>query len=253
VVLCEEPPARARCLQLAAELGCPDTAFVVRTPDDGTWEVASYSPYEELSLCTQTLLAAESVLNDGRGSLLAKIPSRVIEMRRMPASDSAWVVFPAEGFHAPRSTASVREVLGPVTLTGEECVIDAGRRRVYARLGSVADLEQVVLEAAIAKELCAAAGIHGICLLAEDAGGPLRLRVFTTSLDGAEDCATGGAVAALPTYFDALGETRRYPLRVEQGMGPPQRRGTLFVGATPEGAEVSGATQLVAHGQLVLS
>jgi PhzF family phenazine biosynthesis protein len=53
----------------AAALGYPDTVFLTPCPSDSEWSARSFSPAQELSLCTQALIAAFRVLQkeEGRG------------------------------------------------------------------------------------------------------------------------------------------------------------------------------------------
>ncbi|MEL7499074.1 MAG: PhzF family phenazine biosynthesis protein [Planctomycetota bacterium] len=63
VCLCETIPPESRMLNIAAELGLSETAFVVRR-DDGRYGIRYYSPKMEIPLCGHATLASAKVLFD---------------------------------------------------------------------------------------------------------------------------------------------------------------------------------------------
>jgi predicted PhzF superfamily epimerase YddE/YHI9 len=101
---------------------------------------------------------------------------------------------------------------------------------------------------------CLSSSIHGICLLSLNSERHVAMRVFTTSLDGHEDAATGGAASAIPEYFLYAGISRIIGRvwQIDQGAGPPHRRGRLYVRQEVNGAvEVGGRVEFVACGTLL--
>ena len=61
VVNCESPPDPRDCQSIASRLGLPDTCFVWKD-FSGNLLHRTFSPYEELTFCTQTLLASAAAL-----------------------------------------------------------------------------------------------------------------------------------------------------------------------------------------------
>lgn len=224
VVLADQPdPSAAQAF--ATRLGVSDTVFL--WPHGRRWNARFFSTLEELAVCYQALLAAAAVVGAPRSEFICghdgSARQRVLLVAR--EADHWWVRTPAS------AVARHGSVLTPFGL-GE--VIDTGRARVYLRVESVG-FETLQWSATEALEWLRAHSLSGLCLV--DAATPTRprLRVFTTSLGGAEDVATGGAVVALP---DFLGVSTR--LQVEQGLGAPSRRGRLVVQGSGPMRSVSG-------------
>ncbi|NYT93684.1 PhzF family phenazine biosynthesis protein [Salinispora sp. H7-4] len=220
------PDTRPEGLAAGARLlGYPETAFVRQ--DAGTVHVTSYSPYERLRVCTQTLLATEHVLRSRRElspgtDLLAGTDVGEVPVRRY--EDMAYVVL--TGKRTPVRAARARLPLDGV-VHGEAFVVDTGRARSYVRL-SPDTLEAVRLDPAAVLSYCAAEGVRGICLVARS-DNAVRLRVFTTSLAGTEDVATGGAAGGLPAFLAATGGGHSQSVLVRQGYGTALTRGELHV------------------------
>jgi Phenazine biosynthesis-like protein len=70
VVVCPSPPRPRDCRFVARRLGLPDTCFVWKG-GSGNWMHRTFSPYEELTFCTQTLLTGAATL---QGIVQAGIP-----------------------------------------------------------------------------------------------------------------------------------------------------------------------------------
>lgn len=207
---------------LATKLGVPDTAFL---HDDA---IRFYSPSEALTVCYQALLAAAHVL--GRSARFRLIDRELdVEL----AGEQAWVV-------TPRSAIVDRGTV--LTPWGDEArVLDTGRKRAYARV-SAAQLDSLHLLPDVALNWLRGNALSGLCLLARGEGA-LRMRVFTTSLEGHEDVATGGAVAAIPALLDEEG-----PFTIVQGTA---RRGVLHVRTRGGDVLVGGRVEPLIVGRLV--
>jgi predicted PhzF superfamily epimerase YddE/YHI9 len=152
--------------------------------------------------------------------------------------DGGWVVTPAR----------LVQVGAEVSLPGGEParVIDTGRRRAYRRV-EAATFGDFALAPEAALSWLQANELSGLCLVCERSAGEVALRVFTTSLDGREDVATGGAAAGLPAF---LGEDRA--LIVRQGIGPARRRGVLRVRVEGGSVWLGGACAWLVEGRLVM-
>lgn len=238
--------------QCAAMLGYPDTAFV--RGDSPHVRVDSFSPFEELRFCTQTLLATEAVLRrsgaipDG-ACLTAQTPAGRVRVARH-GDDVAYADLP-EGqvsVRPPRTVLPVDDAM----FCARPLVLDTGRPRLYCAVAEEA-IESVALSADRVRAFCAAEGVKGICLTARRAvDGAARLRVFTLSLNGAEDASTGGAAGGVAVYWEHIGAPHDLPvLTVHQGYGGEQTRGVLRVRRLGGGVvAVGGSVVFVAHGVL---
>ncbi len=224
----------------AAMLGYPDTAFIRGTAQG--LEVLTFSPYGEMRLCTQTLLATEFVLRT-TGEPAPGEPWRALTRA---GTVSVLRDDDAVGYvDLPAGRTSVRRAGGAV-------VVDTGRARAYFTR-TPGEVEATRLSPAEVRDYCRAEEVSGICLVAPTADPWLvRMRVFTMSLDGAEDAATGGAAGGLPALWHAEGRPWPGQIRVDQGTGGPPNRALLHVRATAgTGAQVGGRVELIASGRLM--
>lgn len=236
----------------AALLGYPDTAFVDTAFVAAGLRVDSFSPFEELRFCTQTLLATEVVLR-AEGTLApgepltARTLAGTVQVQRYP-DGVAYVGLPEE-IATARAPRAGLPVPGPAQLAGP-LVIDTGRARAYCLLPEE-EIESVAVSPDAVRAYCAAEGVSGLCLTARRPDGSARLRVFTMSLDGAEDSGTGGAAGGVLAYWRRLGVPAPPVLAVHQGSGGPQARGELLVRTLDGGGTaVGGRVVPVASGRL---
>jgi predicted PhzF superfamily epimerase YddE/YHI9 len=257
VVFPDRELAPEEYLRLTASLGYPDTVFLAPTPDPAMWNVRAFSPSEELSLCTQGLIGAFQVIRRKAGAhapqaIRFATPSGKVEVNSSGQPELAWVTGPYR-------------VLGPgiapdfLPATERRLLVDTGRTRLVQEFAKVADLENLQLNPDAVFAFCRSHKISGICLFARSGPAELRLRVFTTSLDGHEDASTGGAVMALLPSLSHWGTLLPHEADkvwiIQQGMGPAHRRGTLFarlVRGEPRTA-VGGRHRWVASGHLLLA
>ena len=240
----------------AAALGYPDTVFLTPGVRDGEWNARSFSPSQELSLCTQALIAAFRVLQKKLGSPAAQFlfhtPSGPIEVSELvpERKDIAWLVGPYRILARNVSRFPIPHHDGAGT---GEVLVDTGRTRLFGELPSVDRLSAVNLTPSEVMAYCAAERIDGICLFARSGDRELRMRVFTTSLDGREDISTGGAVMGLLPHLKTAGKGASGWWTVHQGFGLPHQRGTLFTTLLerPGMAAVGGGHRFVAKGTLL--
>lgn len=243
----------------AAALGYPDTVFLAPASGDSEWSARSFSPAQELSLCTQALIAAFRVLQQRGGTLSATrflflTPSGPITVGELlpERKEIAWLSGPCRILDRPISQSPLANM--GMLAGAAEIVIDTGRTRLFCELPDAGQLSALALEPAQVTNYCAAEKIDGICLFARTGEREIRMRVFTTSLDGREDISTGGAVMGLLPYMQK--KDARPPLgcwTVQQGAGPSHQHGTLFTTPPPEPgmAVVGGRHRFVAKGVLL--
>jgi predicted PhzF superfamily epimerase YddE/YHI9 len=186
--------------------------------------------------------------------MLFQTPSGPITVSELvpERNDEAWLA----GSHRILDRGASKLPIAGIQATGNapELVIDTGRTRLFRQLGNVDQLAAVVLEPALVMEYCRNEQIHGICLFTRSAEREIRMRVFTTSRDGAEDISTGGAVLGLLPYMGSIdGAIATGNWTIHQGFGPPHRRGTLFATTLPDQGmtAVGGRHRFVARGALL--
>jgi hypothetical protein len=113
--------------------------------------------------------------------------------------DVAWLVGPYRVLDRRVSESPLAAIDARDTAT--EILIDAGRIRLFRKLSDPRQLSAATLDSARVMDYCSAEKIDGICLFTRTGERNVRMRVFTTSLDGREDISTGGAVMGLLPYL----------------------------------------------------
>jgi predicted PhzF superfamily epimerase YddE/YHI9 len=187
--------------------------------------VRTFSPVEELAMCLQTSLATPLALGAGHGETW-KVghPAGVltITVEGSGASSVCWA-------HDPQSTPGRAEPVDDDDLPewarpagGRQAVrLAQARSRLYLELPDVDGVNGIDGFAPpspkAVTEVCRAHGCTGIVYYAPLTDTSVRTRVFTTSLGGREDSATGGAAQGVGTLLSRAGHTGR----VEVTQGPP--------------------------------
>ncbi|MBH1934149.1 PhzF family phenazine biosynthesis protein [Streptomyces sp. AV19] len=221
----------------AALLGVPDTAFVTAAAD-GDVVLRTFSPVEELAQCLQTSLAVLTALDAPD-----RAPWRVRHER------GEQLVVHREGpvtwaRHEDAGALELEEAGWPDFVRADPAdsappvITRQSRSRLHLRCADAAQLMAATVEAEAVLELCARTRTSGLVLSAPDSAGEWRVRVFTTSLSGAEDNATGGAVLGLGAL--AALDGFRGDVRVCQGPRDPARQGHLLLRVQDDGAVLLG-------------
>lgn len=246
--------------EIAARLGTPDTVFI--TPEKGRagWATRVFSPGMELTMCFQGILAADAALRltSGEDAKDTVFNTQVGPVQAGDVPDVRdgfrWVKFPKERMQKLPPVVSLEEFArAHGAVARDVSCLSTGRVRAYGRLRSVEELDELVLPPQEVLRFCVRQRVDGLCFVAL-AADHVRIRVFTTSLDGNEDIATGGAVCGLAMYLEMLGDappTQPY-WTVRQGSGSARRRGKLYLwaeGAAPYIA-VGGNVLMTARGLL---
>lgn len=226
---------------LAMRLGYPDTAFVVSREVDASGRprvmLRTHSPVEEITLCIQTSLAAPVALGARAGEIWqvdhagGSLNIRVDEGPVVWASllEPAGQLPPLELIGLPRRLA---DRLGAATGT----VVRTARPRLYVLDLAPRQLEQLYIAPDEVLALCADLRINGLVIAAWQAHDELRVRVFTTSLSGREDAATGGAVLEAGRLLRDMGAPET--VHVTQGSGDDRGYLRLRIPPIPDPVEV---------------
>ncbi|GGK17551.1 hypothetical protein GCM10010965_08250 [Caldalkalibacillus thermarum] len=229
VVNCDLPPNPRDCQSIASRLGLPDTCFVWKG-FSGNLLHRTFSPYEELTFCTQTLLASAAALEVTNDSDVFRFETAVGSVTVLRDGKYYWVKSVVEKVR-PLEDLSVLPLLGldEQMLNGELGITGVGRQRLYIPLRSQEVLYSITLSSGTIMHVCQMYGLHGICFFTVVDSGHVALRVFTTSLKGGEDAATGGAAIGLIGYnrFQHLGLAE--VVRVDQGHIESEKRGCMFI------------------------
>lgn len=224
VVVCPSPPRPRDCQFVARRLGLPDTCFVWKSAS-GNWMHRTFSPYEELTFCTQTLLAGAACLQAGKDCPFETAIGPVTVHRD---EGQYWIRQDVDKARRLKDRSVLHRLgLEEQLLGGEPAVTGVGRQRLYIPLRSPGILYRLTFSSEIILRECRRHGWTGLCFFALMDEGHVALRVFTTSLKGGEDAATGGAALGLIGYhrFQSLGLSER--VRVEQGPAGSEKRGCI--------------------------
>jgi len=207
---------------LAAALGFPDTAFVNKQVGR-TVEVRTFSPYEEMAQCLQASMAVPIALGAGDGETWQiRHPASTIDVRVEREQDE-WLCWAmdTDTAGAPERIYDLPDWLRPA----EVWRLRQGRSRLYVRLPDVATLP--TFDADDVLDVCRAHACTAVVFFAEASGSVVRTRVFTTSLNGMEDVATGGAAAGVGLLLMGAGRTGR--VDVVQGPEESAKQGNLYL------------------------
>ena len=250
VVIEQEPAGTAARSAIARALRMPDTAFVAPEPT-GAWKVRFFSPHEgELAFCGQGSIAVDAVLRraglvaDGASITLLTASGPVLT-RFDPEHAVSVFELPSDSVRALRTQVELHGLSGlqtPVTL------IDSGRTRAFQRVVDERHLRELSVSRESVLALCRAHSLSGVCFYSVVAPLRARLRVFTVSLAGGEDVATGGAVAALSRLLEPG------MWQIDQGGGASAlERGRLRLDFTAlsSAVAVGGVVEIVARGELI--
>lgn len=239
---------------IARSLGYPDTVFLGVARGGSAWIADAYSPAEMLEFCVQGLLGAAAVLrHSGRASGPVEFVTNRGRYRvYRDANDMEWLHLPKSMFLRDMIKVNERELSSYGE--GKAILIEAGRRRIFLNAGTERALCQIRIGPERVTDILRSYDINGLCFYAPNESGA-AMRVFTSSLSGREDNATGGAAASLALLLSPNSDRI---LQIEQGSGAPTGRGLLFAKRSENdlfvGGYVSGValcSRLAALGQLL--
>ncbi len=132
----------------------------------------------------------------------SRAASRSFDRRRRRLDDGYPVEPDVSWFAVARDKARVVGTPDPVRSLpldagAEAVIVDSGRARLYRPLLRPEALASITIEPDVVLRVCSELQVKGICFYARTGGPTVALRVFTVSLAGGEDAATGGAVLGL--------------------------------------------------------
>lgn len=208
---------------IAGWLGFPDTGFVIDA-DSRSLVLRTFSPHEELELCLQTsyAVAVAADLERGRSWAVSHASGSSVDVVRA-GSDAGELVSAEFGRDLVGPPRPARD---PAAASAGSLIVGTSRPRRYTECASLEGLLGLSLSAREVQAICLDEEVRGLVWYHLAAGG-VRVRVFTMSLDGEEDTATGGAVAALGWI---LHDRIRGEIKVVQGGSEdPARQGSMVL------------------------
>lgn len=226
---------------MASQLGFPDTAFVVARVADASGRprvmLRTHSPVEEITLCIQTSLAAPVALGARAGEVWQVDHVGGSLSVRVDEGPVVWASpLESEGPLPPRKVVTLPRRLADRLGTATGTVVRSARPRLYVLDLAPRQLELFSIAPDDVVALCADLRVNGLVLAAWTARAELRVRVFTTSLAGREDAATGGAVLEAGRLLRDAGAPET--VHVTQGSGDDRGYLRLRLPAVPDPVEV---------------
>ncbi|MGH3406263.1 MAG: PhzF family phenazine biosynthesis protein [Streptosporangiaceae bacterium] len=233
---------------IARWLAVPDTGFVTAR-DDQSVSLRTFSPVEEVSQCIQVSLAALTALgapDKSSWSVRHEHGEKLLVTRDDPVT---WAEFAAGADLAVEPAAWPSFVQACPDPGFGQVIVRQSRSRIYLPCRNLAELEALELDPRDVVEFCASSDCFGVVAFTQTGRQTWRARVFTTSLAGKEDSATGGAVLGVGGLLARRGVTGT--LRVTQGPGDPDRQGTLLLRIFSQGHfQLGGEVVTLQRGQI---
>jgi trans-2,3-dihydro-3-hydroxyanthranilate isomerase len=242
---------------IAREMNFSETVFVLPPENDGHVRIRIFTPGVELPFAGHPTLGSAFVLagplqlteirlETGAGV----VPVRV--EREGARITFGWMVQPMPKWEPYEKEAELLAALGVGSSELPVELYDNGPRFVYARLPSIADVEQLTPDI----RAIGALGAVGVNAFAGE-GSIWKTRMFGPALGVPEDPATGSAAGPLAVHLLRHGQIESgQEIEIAQGaeIGRPS---TLYarVSGTPdeiERVEVGGSAVIVANGELQL-
>ena len=245
------------CQQIATKLGMSDTAFLLSSSNHASPLLLSFSPYEELRFCTQTLLATACVLHakHGRNSHYLLTKNGTVHLNA-EKENIWWVSTQLQPTQEASDFLSQLKYLNisAECIQGDAYVTGVGRQRLYIPIKSSEELHQIQLGRKQVMTFCTNYNLTGICLFVIHDSHKIEQRVFTTSLGGAEDAATGGAALGL-LCCSRLRDCKNLKILVEQGQLETTQRGHLFIRVSHQAGygEIGGRVEILSKGNFARS
>lgn len=214
---------------IAGRLGFPDTGFIIGGDSRGLI-LRTFSPHEELEICLQTsyAVAVAADLTRGRRWAVTHASGSSVDIVRSGSEGGELISaeFGCDLVGPPRPARN------PAAASAGSLIVGTSRPRRYTECATLEGLLDLSLSAAEVRATCRYEGVRGLVWY-HLAAGKVRVRVFTMSLDGDEDNATGGAVAALGWV---LHDRVRGEIEVLQGAGKDPARQSAMVLVVEDGA-----------------
>ncbi|EJC71123.1 putative epimerase, PhzC/PhzF [Rhizobium leguminosarum bv. viciae WSM1455] len=257
-VFCDTAPNPDLARDLASTLTFPETGFLWPAGKaNRSYNLMSQSPLEELSYCTQTLLAAGEWLQSGKDPGAARIKQvRTQKGEIIIRDENDPTVFWTSTTAVTPRVIDVFEIspLWPPPLTGSYPLmrIACGRTRLVQQFNSLEQLYELAPTPDDILAVCKVYECQGLSVFYRGQAEHIHARVFTTSLGGAEDLGTGGAAVAMAAYLESTGSPLGCGAHVviEQG-ALAIGKGQIFLRVASSGVFIGGRVTPVLDGQLL--
>jgi trans-2,3-dihydro-3-hydroxyanthranilate isomerase len=261
--------------RIARELNLSESVFVMPATNRAhAAKLRIFTPRMELPFAghptvgTAATLLRLGIVKQGEAVLEENVGAIVINARE--ENGRYFAEFTARQSTEVREEVAAREILADlISLRPEEIDVDAlrplavsaGVPFIFIPVKERAALGRIQVNLSVWKQHIAHTWAPHIYTLHVDANNPAdtRVRMFAPAMGIAEDPATGGAAAALPTYLHhaSRGRATSQKWRVEQGieMGRPSiiDVSALIENGRLAGARIGGETVFVGTGALDLN
>ncbi|AKC38481.1 Predicted epimerase, PhzC/PhzF homolog [Mycolicibacterium phlei] len=230
----------------AQRLGVPDTAVVVSSDERGVL-LRTFSPVEELGQCVQTSLASIVALDlpSGRSHDVRHLTTEPLQVER--EGDLVWAHSGSTDADSHEEASTTPRWLVEQIGHADAVRVGGTRPRLLVRCDDINALSGAVVPAVAVRNLCTESRLNGLVIFGVHEAG-VRVRVFTTSLAGAEDTATGGAVMSVASLLRREGV--RAEIAVRQGGTDLTQHGHLRL-RIDDRIALGGAVLTLARGRAV--
>jgi PhzF family phenazine biosynthesis protein len=223
VLLAESFPDDDWLHHVAAEIGLPETAFVLATPDaiDAEWALRWFTPTTEVNMCGHaTLASAHALHTSGAASGTIRFATRSGVLSATIGHDGAVALdFPTAPLHEVVPPPEVAVALGADVLSLHDTGPDVGEPLV--ELADEATVRALEPDLALVEALPWRGGVI-VTARADDpsTGYDFVSRCFFPAIGIDEDPVTGGAHTALAPFWSArLGSTTLVGLQASARSG----------------------------------
>ena len=258
VVLCEGMPSSDEMVRVAAEIGYPDTAFLVGS--DQAWDVRYATPKMEIPLCGHATIALGAWLGQrtGRTSFALRLRDAeiTVEASQGPQGEhrAAFISPPTEWRPLePGDRAVLLHALGvpegDVDGAMDVAWIHGGSDHLLVGVSSRERLAEVEGTGDSLGEVAESLGIATVMVVFQASADVFDVRNFAPHAGIPEDPATGSAAAAFGGFARDRGvvDSGAFLIRQGEDMGQPCR---IAVSVGPElgrSVRVSGSTAPVVN------
>ena len=251
VAFYDEMPSAEEMLNIAAEVGYSETAFLVKQADG--WRVRYFAPKMEVPFCGHATIALGAALGErfGEGTYKLVLNQGEISVRAEKSTSGAFgsTLQSPETWSEDAPKEFVDKVLSAFNFSREELNPDfpirfafAGAKHLIFVLKDRKTLADMSYDFETVRDLMAEKDLVTISLLWNESNDIFHSRNAFASGGVFEDPATGAAAAALAGYLRDIGWKGSKSFTILQGedMGSPSRLSVTYTSTSGASSAVQG-------------
>ncbi|MFN8411005.1 MAG: PhzF family phenazine biosynthesis protein [Anaerolineales bacterium] len=256
VAFYDEMPSAEEMLNIAAEIGYSETAFLVKQRED--WRVRYFAPKMEVPFCGHATIALGAALGErfGEGTYQLLLNQSEISVRAEKSTSGAFsaTLQSPETWSENAPSECVEKVLSAFNLGREQLNPEfpirfafAGAKHLILVAKERKTLTDMKYDFETVRALMAEKELVTISLLWNESSTVFHSRNAFASGGVYEDPATGAAAAALAGYLRDIGWTGEKSFTIFQGedMGYPSRLSVTYTSKPGESIAVKGEVRSI--------